>query len=247
MREIGDHEELAAWCEADTLCLWAAQGLDGRCRAWRSADGRAVAVAGPGLSNRDRLAVRGAPDAALALAREVLELTGPSYRPLGDRRLIGALVAGIPALVPVGTFGWMDCWRAVTPRPGPTTARWLPDAALGEVAALLETGFPASHAKPGVPGVGRWAGVRDDDGGLVATGTLAWSAPDVGLLAGVAVHPRARGQGLGRNIGAFLLAEALRRHQAAALMVEEWNHAARRTYSGLGLRYRPLAAAAVPG
>jgi hypothetical protein len=32
-----------------------------------------------------------------------------------------------------------------------------------------------------------------------------------------------------------------------ALMVEEWNHAARRTYSGLGLRYRPLAAAAVPG
>jgi GNAT superfamily N-acetyltransferase len=126
-------------------------------------------------------------------------------------------------------------------------ARWLPDAALGEVAALLETGFPASHAKPGVPGVGRWAGVRDDAGGLVAAGTLAWSAPDVGLLAGVAVHPRARGQGLGRNIGAFLLAEALRRHRAAALMVDEWNHAARRTYSGLGLRYRPLAAAAVPG
>jgi GNAT superfamily N-acetyltransferase len=63
----------------------------------------------------------------------------------------------------------------------------------------------------------------------------------------VAVHPRARGQGLGRNIGAFLLAEALRRHRAAALMVEEWNHAARRTYSGLGLRYRPLAAAAVQG
>jgi hypothetical protein len=46
MREIGDHEELAARCAADTLCLWAAQGLDGRCRAWRSADGRAVAVAG---------------------------------------------------------------------------------------------------------------------------------------------------------------------------------------------------------
>jgi hypothetical protein len=49
VREIGDREELVAWCEADTLCPWAAQGLDGRCRAWRSADGRAVAVtrAGP--------------------------------------------------------------------------------------------------------------------------------------------------------------------------------------------------------
>jgi hypothetical protein len=75
MREIGDHDELVTRCDADTLCLWAAQGLDGRCRAWRNADGRAVAVAGPGLSNRDRLAVRGEPDAAVALVPEVLELT----------------------------------------------------------------------------------------------------------------------------------------------------------------------------
>ena len=30
-------------------------------------------------------------------------------------------------------------------------------------------------------------------------------------------------------------------------MVQDWNHAARRIYSGLGPRYRPLAAAAVPG
>lgn len=245
--EIREHEELAAWCEADTLCLWAAQGLDGRCRAWRSADGRAVAVAGPGLSTRDRLAVRGAPDAALPLVREVLGLTGPSYRPLGDRGLIDALVAGIPALVPAGTFGWMDGRRPAALGPGPATAAWLPDAARDEVAALLAAGFPASQAKPGVAGVGRWAGVRDDAGRLAATGTLAWCAPAVALLAGVAVHPRARARGLGRDIGAFLLAEALRRHEAAALMVEEWNHAARRTYAGLGLRYRPLAAAAVPG
>ena len=43
-----------------------------------------------------------------------------------------------------------------------------------------------------------------------------------------------------------LLAGALRGHEAAALMVEEWNHAARCTYAGLGMRYRPLAAAAYP-
>jgi GNAT superfamily N-acetyltransferase len=88
--------------------------------------------------------------------------------------------------------------------------------------------------------------MRDDAGRLAATGTLAWCAPAVALIAGVAVHSRARGQGLGRDICAFLLAEALRRHEAAALMVEERYHAARRTYSGLGLRYRPLAAAAIP-
>ncbi|MGO8958956.1 MAG: GNAT family N-acetyltransferase [Streptosporangiaceae bacterium] len=91
-----------------------------------------------------------------------------------------------------------------------------------------------------------WAGVRDDAGRLLATGTLAWSAPAVGLLAGIAVDPKARGQGLGRDICGFLVAEALRRHDAAALMVEEWNHPAQRIYRELGMRYRALAAAALP-
>ena len=247
MKEIGDHEELAAWCGADTLCLWAAQGLDGRSRAWRSADGRAVAVAAPGLARRDRLALHGPADAVASLAREVLDQAGPSYRPLGDRELIGALVGAIPRLVLAGTFGWMYCWRSGVLPPGPTTAAWLPGAALGEVAALLQAGFPASLAKPGVAGVGRWAGVRDDAARLVATGTLPWPAPTVGLLAGIAVHPDARGQGLGRNICAFLLAEALRRHEAAALMVDDWNHTALRLYTDLGLRYQALAAARSAG
>jgi GNAT superfamily N-acetyltransferase len=243
MKEISDHEELAALCDADTLCLWAAQGLDGRSRAWRSTDGNAVAVAAPGLATRDRLALRGPTDAVASLAREVLDQAGPSYRPLGDRELIGALVGAIPELALVGTFGWMYCWRPDALHPGPTTAAWLPGAALDEVTALLQVGFPGSLAKPGVTGVGRWAGVRDDAGRLAATGTLPWPAPAVGLLAGIAVHPDARGQGLGRNICAFLLAEALRRHEAAALMVDDWNHAALRIYTDLGLRYRALAAA----
>jgi GNAT superfamily N-acetyltransferase len=245
MREIAGHSELVARCDADTLCLWAAQGLDGRCRAWRSADGRAVAVAGPGLSTRDRLAVRGPAGAAVALVRDVLDEVGPSYRPLGGRGLIGAIVAAIPALMPVSSFGWMYCRRDAVLPPGPSTARWLTAAALPEVSALLQVGFPESQAKPGVAGVQRWAGVRDEDGRLVATGTCAWSAPAVALLAGIAVHPAARGQGLGRNICAFLLGEAFQRHDAVALMVEERNHAARRLYRDLGLRYQAMAAAAV--
>jgi hypothetical protein len=59
MIEISDHAELAARCHGDTLCLWAAQGLDGRSRAWRSPDGTAVAAAGSCLSTRDRIAVHG--------------------------------------------------------------------------------------------------------------------------------------------------------------------------------------------
>ncbi len=270
MIEIDDHEELVALCGADTLCLWAAQGLDGRSRAWRSTDRRAVAVAGPRLSSRDRLAVRGPADAMVPLAGDVLAEVGPSYRPLGARELIGTLVDAIPQLVPVASFGWMHRRRpgALTSVPVtsvpvtsvpvtsvPVTsvrlpgaaAGWLPDAALPEVAALLEASFPSSYAKPGVAGVERWAGVRDDTGRLAAVAALGWCAPTVGLLAGVAVHPGSRGQGLGGGVCAFVLAEALDRHGAAALMVEDWNDAALRTYRYLGLRYQALAAAAVSG
>ena len=253
MREISDYEEFAALCGGDTLCLWAAQGLDGRCHAWRSADGRAVAVAAPALAARDRLVVRGPADAAVGLARDTLDLIGPSYRPLGDRELIGALVDGIPRLAGVASFGWMHRSRPATLPPAPGTARWLPgDArwlpgtALPEVAAFLEASFPDSLAKPGA-GPERWAGVLDQTGRLVATGTLAWSAPAVALLAGIAVHPQARGQGLGRDIAAFLLAEALHRHEAAALMVDDRNHTARHLYRSLGLHYQPVAAAALTG
>jgi hypothetical protein len=94
VREIGDHEELVALCGAGTLCLWAAQGLAGRSRAWRSTDGQAVAVAGPGLSTRDRLAVRGPADTTVALAREVL--AAAAVRGIGSQPAADLAAAGRP-------------------------------------------------------------------------------------------------------------------------------------------------------
>jgi hypothetical protein len=64
-----------------------------------------------------------------------------------------------------------------------------------------------------VPGVERWAGVRDGAGRLAAVAALAWSAPGVGLIAGVAVQPGARGQGLGRQVCGFVVAAALARQR----------------------------------
>ncbi|MGW9280093.1 GNAT family N-acetyltransferase [Embleya sp. NPDC055612] len=58
------------------------------------------------------------------------------------------------------------------------------------------------------------------------------------------VDPAVRGRGLGRMVCAFVLAEARGRHGRAALMVDEWNHAAVRMYEGLGMVYRPVKAAA---
>ena len=77
--------------------------------------------------------MRGSPDAAVALVREVVAEIGPTYGPLGDQALIGALIEAIPLPVSAGT---------------PTAGR------------------------------------------LLATGTLAWSAPSVGLLAVIAVAPK---------------------------------------------------------
>ncbi len=247
MREIDDHDELMALCDGDSLCLWAAQGLDGRGRAWASDDGRAVAAGGPRLSARARLAVHGPPDAAASLGRTVLRELGPDYRPFGDRGVIEALVRAVPGLREVKRFGWMATGRVTPHIPADAgRARWLPDADLPEVAELLELTFPDSFAKPGVPGVDGWAGVRDDGGHLMAVAALAWSAPAVGLLAGVAVHPGAQGRGLGREVCAFTVSAGLMKHGAVALMVEEWNHAARHIYERLGLRYRPVGAAAWP-
>jgi ribosomal protein S18 acetylase RimI-like enzyme len=246
MRAIEDHDELAALCGGETLCLWAAQGLDGRGRAWVSEDGRALAVAGTGISLRDRIAVSGPADGVVPLVRDVLRHVGPTYRPLGDPPLVEAIVAGLPGLVIGKAFGWMERAAAdAAERPGRDVAQWLSDADMPEAAALLDAASPDSDAKPGVPGVERWAGIRDGAGRLIAVAALAWSAPSVGFLAGVGVHPDARGQGLGRAVCGFVLAEALSRHGGAALMVDEWNQTAVRLYQSIGMRYRPIRAAYV--
>lgn len=253
-REIRDHAELVARCDGDLLCLWAAQGLDGRSRAWVSADGQAVAVAGRALSRRDRLAVRGPAESVIPLAADVLAEIGPDFRPLGERPLIEAVAAAIPGLAVRGTFGWMD---TTDPVPGPPaappaaqpdsagTAGWLSEAAMPEVSALLEKGFPDSYAWPGQPGVERWAGVRDAAGKLAAVAALAWSAPDAAMISGVAVHPAARGRRFGHAVCAFLARKGSRQNGAVVLMVEEWNQAARRLYGSLGMRYRDVAAASL--
>ncbi|WP_329120424.1 GNAT family N-acetyltransferase [Streptomyces sp. NBC_01465] len=237
MREIHSTTALPA----DELLIWAARDLT-TSRAWRSADGGAYAVAAPDLCRRDRLAVSGPPGPAITLVRELLPDLGPTYRPLGDAALVGALAAAIPALTVEDTFGWMSTAAAV-PVAG-DKAEWLSEEAHPEITALLAEAFPSSAALPGIPGVESWAGVRDDDGTLLATAALAWSSPTVGLLTGVAVHPSARGRGLARTVCAHTLNEALARHGTAALMVDGDNASAIGLYARLGLSYRELSAAA---
>ncbi|MFI0900335.1 GNAT family N-acetyltransferase [Streptomyces sp. NPDC020983] len=225
----------------DELIRWAAGERD-TARVFRR--GAAVAVAAPGLSMRDRLVVAGPPADAIPLVRDVAGEVGRGYRPFGDRGLVDALVHADPALRPTPGFGWMH--RTGSPAVPPDgRARWLPPAAAPAVTALLDSAFPDSFAYPGRPGsADRWAGVTAEDGHTpLAVAALAWCAPTVGLLAGVATSPAARGRGLGRQVCAFVLAEALAAYGTAALVVDDDNTAALRLYRSLGLAYRPLRAA----
>ncbi|MFI0940736.1 GNAT family N-acetyltransferase [Streptomyces sp. NPDC021020] len=226
----------------DELCRWAARDRE-TARVFRR--GAAVAVAAPGLSMHDRLVVTGPPAEAIPLAQDVVAEIGRGYRLFGDRGLVDALVHAEPALRPTSGFGWMH--RSGSPAVPPDgSAHWLPPTAAPAVTALLDRAFPDSYAYPGRPGAAdRWAGVpAEDSGEPLAVAALAWCAPTVGLLAGVATAPAARGRGLGRRVCAFVLAEALAAYGTAALVVDDENTAALRLYRSLGLAYRPLRAAA---
>ncbi|RAG87460.1 GNAT family N-acetyltransferase [Streptacidiphilus pinicola] len=239
-RELRSVEEIAALTGGDTLVLWAAQGLERGGRAWAGED--AVISAAPAISTRDRAAVWArSPQAAAALAREVLPQLPRSFRPFGDRPVIEAVAAAVPGLEVVGRFGWMDA-RETAPPEAP--AEWLTDVDAEAVSGILDRAYPISYARPGVTGVTHWAGIRDDAGRLLAVGALAWPSPQVSLLSGIAVDPSARGKGLALPLCATLAHAALATHDAVALMVEDANTSARRVYERLGLHHRPVAAAA---
>ena len=219
------------------MIVWCGQGqLGGRVRAWY--DGDAVAVVSPQLSQHDRLAVYGPVDELAGLVERVLAEVDASLRTFGDEELIRQLAERVPGLNFAAAFGWM---HTATAPSEVTTAAWL-DSDAG-VEELLAEAAPESYAWPGRPGVRRWAGVTSEAGELLSIAADAWSAPEIGFLAGVATKPSARGQGLSRQVCAFATAELVKRYGQAGLMVHSYNAAAIAVYRKLGYTYRNVAAA----
>jgi ribosomal protein S18 acetylase RimI-like enzyme len=255
--ELLSADELAVACEDDSVCLWAAQGLTAERGGQAWADGRAVVVACPNLSGRDRAAVWGEPEHAARLVADVLPKLGPSYRLLGHGDLVAELTGRVAGWQASAPFGWMNTpakqppghpglHRPATPagdgeRPQPV--RWLGSDDMLEVDALLDRAFPDSHARPEVAGVRRWAGIDGPGGALAAVAADAWSAPAMGFMSGVAVDGECRGRGLGGRVCAFAMADLVARHGRVALMVHGWNDQAIRLYQRLGLVYQPIRAA----
>ncbi len=247
VRVVDSVHDVSQLCDGDPLSLWAMGAPSKRSQAWASDADDALAVAASDLSGRDRVALW-AHDvhASVELVHAVMISLPASFRLLGPPELVIAATEAMASLTAVDKpFGWMECREAVPREPAPDglRPRWLGEGVQEEIGAVLDAAFPESLARPGAAGVERWAGTRSSTGALAAVGAQAWSAPTVGFLAGLATDPAQRGRGLAREVCRLLTVEALEQHPLVALMVDQDNTAARRTYEGLGFTYRPLAAA----
>ncbi|WP_117214188.1 GNAT family N-acetyltransferase [Allorhizocola rhizosphaerae] len=101
-----------------------------------------------------------------------------------------------------------------------------------EIDALLDLAFPATHNRPGRPGIHRWFGVREG-GTLVAVGADR-SVNGVGYIVAVAVHPSRRGHGFGAAVTRRLVREVLTDSDLCALGVVAANQRARTLYRRIG-------------
>ncbi|NUT43919.1 MAG: GNAT family N-acetyltransferase, partial [Thermoactinospora sp.] len=233
MRELTSAAQVRAACGDDDLMVWLAQDLgapSSGVRAWSL--GRALVVAAPDVARRDRLGLYGPAADVCPLVEHALAVGGPQYRPLGEVELVADVVRKVDALDGPAGFSWMSLARPAAPVPG-EGAGWLPASADEEVAALLTVHAPDSYAVPGGSGVRRWAGIREQ-GRLVAVAADAWSAPSVGLLAGVATDASVRGRGLAGRLCGWVAARLAEEYGRAALMVDDGNAAALRVYERIG-------------
>ncbi|MCO8276612.1 GNAT family N-acetyltransferase [Actinoplanes sp. TRM 88003] len=228
-------DDLAVATGDDPFLRWAADrpGV----RIWIEPAAAAVAV--PALSRHDRVAIHGEPHALAGLLRRVLPEVGPNYRPFGPETTVVETAELMPELSVAGRFAWME--TATAPAGG--SGVWLTDDDLPEVEALLQKDFPDSYARPGAPGVTRWAAQRDEAGALAAVAADAWSSPRVGLMGGVATRSDQRGRGRAATLCAFVTGELLTGRDRVALFADYWNVAAVATYRKLGFALKPLAAA----
>lgn len=167
--------------------------------------------------------------AAQRLPERVREFTGP--------RGTGALVA---RHLPVAdAVEWIFRWtlEELPLQRGEDRVVGLDRSHHDELLAFLDEHSPAHSTGPGSADVSLWAGIRDEDGRLVACGALS-SLRDSGapLMASVATDAAQRGQGLGAALTSWLTRHAVRRHGFCTLWQLAHNTPADRLYTRLGYR-----------
>jgi ribosomal protein S18 acetylase RimI-like enzyme len=141
----------------------------------------------------------------------------------------------LPAWVALDGTDWDMRWLGEPPplQPGEDRVVVVTD---GEVTPLLTLASPTASATPGDPAVLRWVGVRGPDG-LLACAADTSGATGVGHLSSIAVHPDARGQGLGAAVTAALMRTLFAEGcDLVTLGMYESNTAGRALYDHLGMK-----------
>ena len=194
------------------------------------------AVAWLGVDAEERtsyLSAHGEPPAVAALLTELLAELPPRQRvtlPRGTPR-------HLPAWVGMTTMtDWDFRWLPAAPpvQPGEEHVTPVGD---DKVSALLTVASPKASAQPGHAAVRRWVGIARPDGSLVACAADTSGTTGVGHISSIAVHPAARGRGLGRAVTAALARDMFAGGcDLVTLGMYADNAAGRALYDGLGFR-----------
>lgn len=185
--------------------------------------------------------------ATLTAAEALLRRHGEPGEPVITSPAVAA-AAGLN-LTSAGAYGWWDLRAVRHPLAHQPyrTAGWLAPDANREIDALLDIAMPHAAFRPGSSAVGRWCGVRDTAGALVACAAETLPAAPIAHLSALAVRPDARRAGLGADVTAFFVAQTLAEGAPqVVLAVDDWNIGAKLLYDQLGFATWPLAGATIP-
>ena len=152
--------------------------------------------------------------------------------------------ASIAVLTGPELFPWGFAWRDRLVGASPTAATWLPPAAAAEIDDLLDGSFPHASTRPSAARARRWAGIRGDDGTLVACIVDSSGSSHVGFVASLTVAKSHRGRGLGEALLGWTVDELLRDHPRVGLWYEGNNSHAIAIYERLGFSQLPMVSGA---
>ncbi|GAA1895615.1 GNAT family N-acetyltransferase [Asanoa iriomotensis] len=141
-------------------------------------------------------------------------------------------LAGEPPVATRVRDEWDFRWTTSPPPHRDGEERAAPTDDDAGISSLLDIAFPATTTRPGDPRIRAWWAIRDGD--QVVACAADRSRGGVGFLAGIAVHPDARGRGLGTALTAALTRHLVAEHGTAALGVMSDNAVANRIYESLG-------------
>ncbi len=151
------------------------------------------------------------------------------------QRTAFAAFSGVVPLTPEGgDWEWLCTHREPSPTRAEGRVVALSEGEIGDIHGLLAVANPRTDARPFETTGQVWVGVRDHDGRLLACAVREPNVGGIPTLAGITVHPRARGTGLGLAVTARLTRDAVREHGVCTLSLYSDNDVARRLYHGLG-------------